>query len=83
MMRDARRRLEVLEVQHWRHLAAEAGQAAGFSADQILAEALYVLTRPMAQLRAELPNFSEAERREMKSWLPLIRRAIRPPFDHS
>jgi hypothetical protein len=83
MARDMRHRLEVLEAQSWRHLAAEAGAAAGFSADQVLSQALSFLTLPMAQLRAELPNFREAELHEMKRWVPVIRRAMRPPFDHA
>ncbi len=50
-MRDARRRLERLEYDHLRRLAANAGQPFGFSADQVLDEARHVLALPDDQQR--------------------------------
>jgi hypothetical protein len=53
-MRDPRRRLERLEYDHLRHLAAKAGQPHGFTADQVLDEARRVLALPNDQQRQAL-----------------------------
>ena len=53
-MRDVRRRLERLEYARLRHLAAQAGQPYGFSADDMLAEARRVLALPDAEQRQVL-----------------------------
>jgi hypothetical protein len=50
-MRDPRRRLERLEYENLRRMAAKAGQPYGFSADQVLDEARRVLALPDDQQR--------------------------------
>jgi hypothetical protein len=53
-MHDHRRRLERLDWQHIRQLAAEAGQPFGFTADDILDEARRIFALPEAEQRHEL-----------------------------
>jgi hypothetical protein len=53
-MRDPRRRLERLEYENLRRMAAKAGQPYGYSADQVLAEARHVLALPDDQQRQAL-----------------------------
>jgi hypothetical protein len=54
IMHDHRRRLERLDWQHIRQLAAEAGQPFGFTADDILEEARRIFALPEAVQRREL-----------------------------
>jgi DNA-directed RNA polymerase specialized sigma24 family protein len=53
-MRDPRRRLEQLEYENLRRMAAKAGQPFGYSADQVLDEARRVLALPDDQQRQAL-----------------------------
>jgi hypothetical protein len=71
------RRLQRIEGQCWRDETARilAAMQAPFSVDPVLDEAIRFLTMPPDQQRHEYPNFTEAERREMSTWLPAIRRA--------
>jgi hypothetical protein len=69
------RRIERLEIEHWRRPAAEAGAERGFSADQILDECIQFLEMPHEERMREYPHYTEAEHRTMESWLPHIRRA--------
>jgi hypothetical protein len=57
-MHDHRRRLERLDWQHIRQLAADAGQPFGFTADDILEEARRIFARPEAAQRRELHRVS-------------------------
>jgi hypothetical protein len=52
-MHDHRRRLERLDWQHIRQLAADAGRPFGFTADDILEEARRMFARPAAAQRRE------------------------------
>jgi hypothetical protein len=53
-MRDPRRRLERLEYENLRRMAAKAGKPYGYSADQVLDEARRVLALPDDQQRQAL-----------------------------
>jgi hypothetical protein len=68
-------RLQRLEVARWRREAAKAGAPHGYSADIILAQSVRFLETPIEQRIREYPNFTEAEHREMQTWLPTVRRA--------
>jgi hypothetical protein len=68
-------RLERLEARsHWL-MAAEAGAARGFTADQILDEAIRWLNLPPEEQAALCPHFTPEEMFIMRSWLPGIKRA--------
>jgi hypothetical protein len=68
-------RLERLEARSHRRMAAEAGAARGFTADQILDEAIRWLSLPPEEQAAVCPHFTPEEMCIMRSWLPGIRRA--------
>jgi hypothetical protein len=68
-------RLQRLEVAQWRRSAALAGEPHGYSADVILEESIRFLEIPLDQRLQAYPHFTEAEHREMQTWLPTIRRA--------
>jgi hypothetical protein len=53
-MRDPRRRLERLEYENLRRMAAKAGQPHGYSADQVLGEARRFFALPDDQQRQVL-----------------------------
>jgi hypothetical protein len=57
-MHNHRRRLERLDWQHIRQLAAEAGQSFGFTADDILEEARRIFALPEAEQCRELHRVS-------------------------
>ena len=71
---STRQRIDALEVTHWRRAVA-AMAPPGLTVDAILEECIRFLEMPPDQQRREYPNFTEAERREMSTWLPAIRRA--------
>jgi hypothetical protein len=68
-------RLEQLEARSHRLMAAEAGAARGFTADQILDEAIRWLSWPPDEQAAVCPQFRAEEMSIMRSWLPGIKRA--------
>ena len=72
-----KRRIEALEVAHHRRHIQQALQRAGphITFEQLLDHAIAWLEKPRAQQRTDMPNYTEAERREMNSWLPALRRA--------
>jgi hypothetical protein len=70
----SRQRLDALEARHWRRTVAQVAPP-GMSVDTILDECIRFLTMDPDAQRREYPNYSEAERREMSTWLPAIRRA--------
>jgi len=72
---SGRRRLEALEVAYWRRAAEAAAAPAGFTGEAVLEQCIRFLTLPPDQQRAECPQFTEAERAEMCTWLPALRRA--------
>lgn len=53
-MRDPQRRLEWLEYENLRRMAAKAGESFGYSADQVLDEARRVLALPEDEQRQAL-----------------------------
>jgi hypothetical protein len=75
MIRPRLARIERLEARSHRRLAAEAGATRGFTADQILDEAIRWLSLPPDEQAAVCPHYSPEELAEMRSWLPGIRRA--------
>ena len=68
------RRIEALEVAQWRRMVTAAAPP-GFTGDEVLDEVIRFLEMPMEQQRHDYPNYTEDERREMRTWLPMIRRA--------
>jgi hypothetical protein len=70
-------RLQRLEVARWRREAAKAGAPHGYSADDVLGESIRFLEMPFDQRVRAYPDFTEAEHREMQTWLPAIRLAYR------
>jgi hypothetical protein len=63
-----------LEVAHHRRLF-EQYTPPGWTTDAFMAAAIRWLEMPLDQQRADMPNYTESERREMNSWLPALRRA--------
>ena len=74
---NTRRRIDALEVAHWRREVARMLEAmhAPHTVDAVLDQCIRFLEMPPDQQRREYPNFTEAEHREMSTWLPAIRRA--------
>jgi hypothetical protein len=70
-------RLQRLVIAHWRRTVAECIRGTPFSVDDVLAESIRFLEQPLAQRLQEYPQFTEAEHREMQTWLPVIRLAYR------
>jgi hypothetical protein len=67
--------VERLEARSHRRMAAEAGAARGFTADQILDETIRWLRLPPDEQVARCPHFTPEEMCIMRSWLPGIKRA--------
>jgi hypothetical protein len=67
-----RTRMETLEAVHWRRMVAQAAPP-GITVDAILDQCIHFLTMDPDAQRREYPTFTEAERREMSTWLPAIR----------
>jgi hypothetical protein len=76
-MKSHETRLQRLEAAQWRHRAADAGARHGLSADAILAQSVRFLETPIEQRIGDYPDFTEAEHREMQTWLPAIRLTCR------
>ena len=73
-MRDPRRRLERLEYENLRRMAAKAGQPYGYSADQVLGEARRVLALPDDQQRQAMRRLYDELSAEEVVELDAIRR---------
>jgi len=73
-MRDPQRRLERLEYENLRRMAAKAGQPYGYSADQVLDEARRVLALPDDQQRQALRRLYDELSAEEVVELDAIRR---------
>jgi hypothetical protein len=76
-MKSLDARLQRLEATQWRRSAARAGAPHGYSADDVLAESIRFLEMPLDRRLQAYPHFTEAEHREMQTWLPSIRLACR------
>ena len=76
-MKSHKTRLQRLEIAHWRRSVAQAAAGTPFSVDDILEQSLRFLETPLDQRMRDYPDFTEAEHREMQSWLPAIRLAYR------
>jgi hypothetical protein len=70
-------RLQRLEIARWRRSVAQAIQGTPFSVDDVLAQSIRFLETPIEQRMRDSPQFTEAEHREMQTWLPEIRLACR------
>jgi hypothetical protein len=82
-MRDPQRRLERLEYENLRRMAAKAGQPYGFSADQVLDEARRVLALPDDQQRQALRRLYDELSAEEVVELDAIRRRYAAILGHT
>jgi hypothetical protein len=73
----SRQRLDALEAAHWRRMVPQVAPP-GITVDAILDQCIHFLTMDPDAQRREYPNYTEAERRKMATWLPAIRRARWP-----
>lgn len=73
-MRDPRRRLERLEYENLRRMAAKAGQPYGYSAEDILNEARRVLALPDDKQRQVLHRLYDELTEQEATELDAIRR---------
>jgi hypothetical protein len=76
-MKSHETRLQRLEIARWRQSVAQAVVGTPFSVDDVLAQSIRFLQTPIEQRRQSYPQFTEAEHREMETWLPTIRLACR------
>ncbi len=73
------RRIAALEIAEVRRMAAESGARYGFSADQILDEAIAFLQWPPADQKRQFPGYSDAEWSALWARLRLYRMARHRP----
>ena len=69
------KRLDTLEAQACRLACARLRLPPGYDVDRFLDAAIAWLQKPFDQLCAEFPMFTEAEIREIRSYVPKYRRA--------
>jgi hypothetical protein len=74
-MKSHETRLQRLEIARWRQSVAQVVVGTPFSVDDVLDESLRFLEMPLDQRVRAYPRFTEAEHREMQTWLPALRRA--------
>jgi hypothetical protein len=74
-----KQRLLALEIADIRSMAAEGGAPYGFTADQILDEAIAFLQWPPEDQKRQFPGYSDAEWCALWARLPLYRLARRGP----
>jgi hypothetical protein len=74
-----KQRLLALEIADIRRMAAEGGAPYGFTADQMLDEAIRFLQSPPDEQKRQFPGYSDAEWCALWACLPLYRLARRGP----